>query len=258
MAPMSETLEKSLLYAESNFLHDTARHLWVDKTFIREHFDLRDKLVLDFGCGMGGMSLWYAHNWDCRVHGVDLDGAHISVAETLKARHGLSSVFFEKRDILERPLTAAYDVIFLNDVAEHIPYPALTAILCQLADSLAPNGRIFISYPPWAGPYASHVTRVTRLPWCQFLPQKLLLRWIKLKNTALSGEHESDLLSAYQGLNHLTHRRLQACAGRAGLLLETRVSHSILKKIPLLRRLSARYFPLHFLISKEIAVFQKH
>lgn len=253
----SDILEKSLRYAEANFLHDTARHLHVDKNFIRQHFDLTDKLVLDFGCGMGGMSLWYARNWNCRVHGVDLDGFHVEVANELKSRHALHNAYFEQRDILKQPLTAAYDFIFLNDVAEHIPYPALESILCQLADSLVPGGRIFISYPPWEGPYASHVTRVTRLPWCQFLPQKWLLRWILRNNVTLSGEHESDLLSAYQGLNHLTHSRLMERTTRAGLQVETRLSHSILRKIPVLRHLPSHHFPLHYLISKEILVLKK-
>lgn len=252
-----ETIEKSLRYAEDNFLHDTARHLHVDKKFIRQHFDLHDKSVLDFGCGMGGMSLWYARNWDCHVHGVDLDGFHVEIANELKNRHGLHNAFFEKRDILQRPLTATYDFIFLNDVAEHIPYPALQAILAQLAASLAPGGRIFLSYPPWAGPYASHVQRVTGLPWCQFLPEKILLAWIKRRNVILSGEHESDLLAAYQGLNHLIHRRLMACTTQAGLRLQTRISHSVLRKIPWLRRFKLRFFPFHYLISKELLVLTK-
>jgi len=254
----TKILEESLHYAESNFLHDSAKHLHVDKQFIRQNFDLTNKKVLDFGCGMGGMSLWYAKNWDCSVLGVDVDGFHIAVAEELKSRHGLDRASFEKRDILNLPLTDKYDFIFLNDVAEHIPYPALQAILDQLTSILAPGGRIFLSYPPWEGPYASHVTRVTKLPWSQFLPQKLLLKWIQRKNMQLSGEHECDLLAAYYGLNHLNHVKLMKLTTVAGLETETRISHSILRKIPLLSRLNPRKFPLNFLISKEILVLKQN
>jgi len=250
----SELLESSIQYAETNFGSDTAKHLHVDKDFIRTHFDLTGKRILDFGCGMGGMTLWYAQNWDCTVFGVDLDGFHIEVANEMKRRHGLDNAFFEKRDILERPLEGQYDLIFLNDVAEHIPYPALEAIFRQLKERLAPGGRIFVSYPPWASPYASHVTRVTHLPWCQFLPEPLLLRWIERKNMALTGEHESDLVAAYQGLNRLTHRRLATVVAQAGLAPVLRLSHSILRKIPGLRHWNVRWFPLHFLITKEFLV----
>ena len=37
-------------------------------------------LESDFGSGMGGMSLWYAKNWNCSVKGVDIDGFHVNVA----------------------------------------------------------------------------------------------------------------------------------------------------------------------------------
>jgi SAM-dependent methyltransferase len=243
-------------YAESNFLHDNAKHLHVDKSFIRENFNLNGKLILDFGCGMGGMTLWYAKNWNCRVHGVDLDGIHIQVANALKEKHGLENATFLKRDIVEEPLTGRYDFIFMNDVAEHIPYPILQSILTQLASRLTPGGRIFISYPPWEGPYASHVTRVTGLPWSQYLPVKLLMKWIERKNMALSGEHESDLVSAYKGLNHLTHGRLVQLTSDAGLEMETRLSHSLMRKIPAFRNQTPDLFPFRYLISKEIAVFK--
>jgi len=249
-----EQLETSIRYAQFNFRDDAAKHLRVDKNFIRQNFDLTGKRILDFGCGMGGMTLWYAKNWDCTVFGVDLDGLHIQVANEMKARNDLNNVFFEKRDILERPLESQYDLIFMNDVAEHIPYPALEAILTQLKSCLAPGGQLFVSYPPWASPYASHVNRVTHLPWCQFLPEKILLHWIKRKNVPLTGEHESDLVSAYKGLNHLTHSRLLHVAKSAGLEEKQRLSHSILRHKPVLRHLNPRWFPLHFLITKEILV----
>lgn len=252
----SEMHLRSLQYAESNFLHNQARHLHVDKTFIKDHFDLTGKSILDFGCGMGGMTLWYAKNWNCRVHGLDLDRFHIEVAESLREKHHLYHATFEQRDILERPLIEKYDFIFLNDVAEHIPYPALSQILAQLANALAPGGRIFVSYPPWEGPYASHMTRVTHLPWCQYLPEPLLEAWIKRSNMELTGEHEPDLLSAWRGLNGLTHRRLAALAKHAGLKQETRLSHSILRRFPILNRINPAFFPLKFLISKEILVLR--
>ena len=90
-----DIIERSMVYAENNFLNDTAKHLQVDKQFIRDNFDLTGKKILDFGSGMGGMSLWYARNWDCQVFGVDIDGHHVAIANHLKMKHGLSNVYFE-------------------------------------------------------------------------------------------------------------------------------------------------------------------
>lgn len=256
-----DLLNDSLVYAENNFLNDTARHLQVDKDFIRQHFDLNGKKVLDFGSGMGGMSLWYAKNWDCSVYGVDIDGFHVNVATHLKEKHGVKNVEFEKRDIttqkLPPPYEGSFDAIFMNDVAEHIPFPILEKIFAEFHRLLSPKGRIFVSYPPWQSPYASHVVRVTGLPWCQYLPEKLLLKWIEKKNEKISGEHESDLIEAYKGLNHLTHENFSPILARTGFNIQTRLSHSLLKRVPVLKSINVRSFPLHFLISKEILILEK-
>jgi 2-polyprenyl-3-methyl-5-hydroxy-6-metoxy-1,4-benzoquinol methylase len=256
-----DLLNDSLVYAENNFLNDTAKHLQVDKDFIRKHFDLNGKKVLDFGSGMGGMSLWYAKNWDCSVYGVDIDGFHVNVATHLKEKHGVKNVEFEKRDIttqkLPPPYEGSFDAIFMNDVAEHIPFPILEKIFAEFHRLLSPKGRIFVSYPPWQSPYASHVVRVTGLPWCQYLPEKTLLKWIEKKNEKISGEHESDLIEAYKGLNHLTHENFSPILARTGFNIQTRLSHSLLKRVPVLKGINVRSFPLHFLISKEILILEK-
>ena len=90
---------EGISYAEQNFMDETANHLKVDKELIRSKFDLDDKKILDFGCGMGGMSLWYAKNFDCQVHGVDIDGHHVRIANDLKGRHDVRNVEFEVRNI---------------------------------------------------------------------------------------------------------------------------------------------------------------
>ena len=53
-----EQFTEGIAYSEDNFQNDQAAHLKVDKVLIREKFDLDGKRILDFGCGMGGMSLW--------------------------------------------------------------------------------------------------------------------------------------------------------------------------------------------------------
>ncbi|MCU0348722.1 MAG: class I SAM-dependent methyltransferase [Saprospiraceae bacterium] len=249
--PFPKHLLTGLQYAENNFLDEHARHLHLDKQLLRSRYDLNGKKVLDFGCGMGGMTLWYAKNWDCTVHGVDLDPAHVQVAEFLKEKYGLQNVKFHCQDVLEKPLTDKYDFIVLNDVVEHIPMPVLEKIILQLRGSLAEGGVIFLSFPPWRSPYASHVTSAVGLPWCQFLPQKMLYRMIEKKNSHITGAIESDLLSAYKGLNHLTFNRLENLTSKAGLKTRWRKSHCLLNRVPAFKNVNFRVFPLDFLVTKE-------
>ena len=248
--------DEGITYAEQNFMDETANHLKVDKELIRDHFNLDGKKVLDFGCGMGGMSMWYAKNFDCEVHGVDIDGHHIRIANDLKGRHQVQNVKFEVRNVLDRPLDKKYDFIVLNDVAEHIQLPILEKIFISLAKLLAKGGKVFVSYPPWKSPYASHVQHVLGIPWCQYLPEGMLLRMIEKNNRPIVGEEESDLVEAYKGLNHLTHTKLMSAVQPSGLKLTYRKSHSIVNKMPGLGNVNLRIFPLDYLITKEFAVFE--
>ncbi len=252
-----ELYREGLAYAEQNFLDENASHLHVDKKLIREKFDLNGKKVLDFGSGMGGMSLWYATHWDCQVLAVDIDRHHISIANELKVRHGVKNVKFEIRNILEEPLEEQFDFIVLNDVAEHIQFPILTEIFKMLSSSLAPGGFVFVTYPPWKSPYASHVQHVIGIPWCQFLPQGILLKLIEKNNRRIVGEEESDLLEAYRGLNHLTHEKLMKVIEGSGLKPVFRKSHSFINNIPGLKNLNLRVFPLDFLVTKEFLLLEK-
>lgn len=249
--------QEGISYAEQNFLDETANHLRVDKELIREKFDLTGKKVLDFGCGMGGMSLWYGKNWDCEVTGLDIDAHHIRIANDLKTKHGVRNVNFSVQNILEKPMDEKFDIVFLNDVAEHIQLPILEEIFVQLKNHLAEGGGIFVSYPPWKSPYASHVQHIVGIPWCQFLPEGMLMNMIEKNNRPIVGEEESDLLQAYKGLNHLTHKKLMDAVKKSGLKAVYRKSHSIMNRMPGLGNANMRFFPVDYLITKEFVLLKK-
>lgn len=249
--------EEGLAYAESNFKDENAPHLHVDKRLIREKFNMDGKRVLDFGCGMGGMSLWYATNFNCEVHGIDIDRHHVSIANGLKEKYKAKNVTFEVRNVLDNPIDGKYDFIVLNDVAEHIQLPILKQIFKALSKNLANNGGIYVSYPPWRSPYASHVQHVVGMPWCQFLPQGMLLRMIEKNNRQIVGEEESDLIQAYKGLNHLNHKKLLAALEGSGLKVVYRKSHSLINKYGPFKNTNLRVFPLDFLVSKEFVLLEK-
>lgn len=251
--------QEGMAYAEDNFLNPNAPHLHLDKKLVKNMFDLTGKRVLDFGCGMGGMSLWYATNWDCRVYGLDIDEHHITIANALKEKHQVDNIVFDQRNVLDDPLRPEerFDVVFLNDVAEHIPYPVLHSIFRSLENGLHPGGQVFVTYPSWHGPYASHVTHVVKIPWCQFLPQRYLKSLIKKHNLPIVGKLESDLLQAYDGLNHLTHQRLMATLEGTGFYPTYRRSQNVLNKLPGLKNRNINFFPFHFLVTKEFLLLEK-
>ena len=254
-----ELFEEGVAYAENNFIAEKQTHLSLDKSLIKEMFDLNGKKVLDFGCGMGGMTLWYAKNFtDSNVYGVDIDTHHIEIAGHLIRKHNINNIVCHKRNILEQPLQPheRFDFIFFNDVVEHIPLEVLGRIFRQVSEHLTENGKVFVTYPTWKGPYASHVTQDVKLYWCQFLPEKWLIPLIEKNNRTIVGELENDLVSVYRGLNKLTYRKLMKVLAPTKLRPTYRKTHSLINRLPLLKKASLDFFPFDFLITKEFLLLE--
>jgi len=244
-----ELIKEGIAYAEKNFLSEDS-HLELDKEFINRYYDLNGKRVLDFGCGMGGMTLWMAKHYQCRITGIDIDSHHIEIANMLAKKHSMEEVDFILRNVVEDPIEESFDYIFLNDVAEHIRPDYLIPIFTQLRKQLKKGGVIFVSYPPWEGPYASHLNRIIPIPWSQYLPKFILHPMLKKRNIRLVGE--KDLMGEYFELNHLNHKMLKGITEKAGLKIERRMSHSKVNRLPGMKGKNLNAGPLKFLVTKEL------
>ena len=214
--------------------------------------------ILDFGCGFGGHSLLYSRYKNCEVYAMDIDPTHIAVSEELKKKHGMENVTFHKRNILEDPLKEEerFDLVFFNDVIEHIPIAVLSAILAQIRNHLTTDGKIFMGYPPWESPYAAHVYWAVKIPWIQYLPDKTVRRIIAKNNQQIVGAIESDLIEAYDGLNRITHKKAMKIVDETSLSPVLRKSHCILNRVGMFKDVNFGFFPFKYLITYEILILQ--
>jgi SAM-dependent methyltransferase len=87
--------------AYSQWEYDTGKPVFL------EHFGdevLRDAVVLDVGCGMGGKTAWYAEAGVRRVVGIDLDWAHVRQSAHFARRRGVESrTLFARADAMRLP-----------------------------------------------------------------------------------------------------------------------------------------------------------
>ena len=248
-------LQEGLTYAEVNFQNPNGFSK-LDKELIRANFDLKGKDVLDFGCGMGHMSLWFASELGAKVDGVDIDENHIIVANELNKKYRVPNVDFSLQNIITDPIEKQYDFIFLNDVIEHIISEWVENVLDVLIlNNLKPGGIIFFSYPPWEGPHAAHLQPATSIPWIQYFPQSFVLSLIKKRNHRLVGRH--NLLEHYLELNHMSHKKLTGYLKKYPLKQVFRKSHTKLNKIPGLHNTNFNFFPFKYIVTKELIAFQK-
>jgi SAM-dependent methyltransferase len=82
--------------------------------------------VLDCGCGPGSITVGLAeHVAPGEVIGIDIDPAHIALAQSRARDAGLSNVHFETADLYMLPFAEAeFDAVFCHAVLAHLRHPA--------------------------------------------------------------------------------------------------------------------------------------
>lgn len=134
--------------------------------------DVRDKDVLDFGCGDGQLSFFLGlHKQPRSIVGVDLNAAAIDRARHRQA--GLPAAVggrltFElgHEDALPVP-DESVDTLVAFDCLEHVMSPA--RILADWRRVLRPGGRCLVEWFPYKGPWGPHMESLIPIPWAHVL-----------------------------------------------------------------------------------------
>jgi len=98
--------------------------------------------VLDVCCGLGGPSRWLAHNFGCRVTGIDLTESRITGAGRLTLMAGLDDrVAFRQGNALDLPFDdRTFDIVVSQEGFCHIPDK--DRLVAECARVVRPGGRI--------------------------------------------------------------------------------------------------------------------
>jgi 2-polyprenyl-6-hydroxyphenyl methylase/3-demethylubiquinone-9 3-methyltransferase len=105
--------------------------------------NLKDKRVLDVGCGGGILSESMAVR-GANVTGIDLAEKPLKVAELHLIDSGMRVEYLRiAAEDLARERTGAYDVVTCMEMLEHVPDPAATVAAC--ASLAKPGGHVFFS-----------------------------------------------------------------------------------------------------------------
>lgn len=167
---------------------------------------IRDKTVVDFGCGNGRGCVELAQHGARRVIGIDVRQDRIDAARALVRDAGVEArCSFAKRVDGERA-----DYVVSVDAFEHFDDPE--GILRTVRGLLVPGGTFVVSFgPTWYHPYGGHFFSV--FPWSHLLfSERAQIRW--------RAEFKHDGATCFSevegGLNCMTIRRFEAMAARSG------------------------------------------
>ena len=157
---------------------------------------VRDRDVLDFGCGPGAEAVEIAERGARRVIGLDLRRKWLNAATELAEARGVADKCFFGTEWAE-----PVDVILSVDSFEHFADPA--AILVKMRSLLKPTGCVMASFgPTWYHPLGGHVYSV--FPYAHLVfSEPALVRWRSLYKTDGARTIEES------GLNRITIRRFE-------------------------------------------------
>ncbi len=243
---------------------------------LTDHFDvtqLRDKDILDFGCGSGELSRILARHGSKSVTGVDISSEAIVKAsqQTVneKKTDDAAPVFIHAQDPKSIPQDDnSLDLICTFDVLEHIP--DVQAACRQWHRVLRSDSRVWIWWSPWRAPFGHHLSSLIPIPWIHLLlPQKKIFaacaaiyddpafiprKWdIDPSTNQKKPNKWHDVQTFEPFLNRLTKRSFEKCANEAGLKISRCETHgfrgaisgrlsAFLRRIPILGDCFVSYY----------------
>ncbi len=186
--------------------------------FFRRGFDVRDRRVLEIGCGHGGMQLALVRAGARECVGLDVDADAIRFAAgRLRDRSNVTVMVADAQQI---PFDdASFDVVVSAAAFEHIH--DIEAMLREVQRVLRPGGHLYAQFSPtWWHYNGPHLIKCVSVPWAHvFFSDRTLLNVLehyRVRET-FPRSYLDEKIEDFQRMGRLSLRKFRKAVRAAGL-----------------------------------------
>jgi SAM-dependent methyltransferase len=178
---------------------------------------VRDKLVLDYGCGPGWQAV--AMRLQCgarRIVGVDINDTWLTAGRELANSNGCSDAVTFLKEV-PSDFLGTFDVVVSISSFEHFAEPSKN--LEYMAEATKTGGRVIVTFAePWLSHNGSHMQFFTKVPWVNILfSEKTVM--------AVRSRFRSDGALRYEevegGLNRMTLAKFERIMRQSKMSIES-------------------------------------
>jgi SAM-dependent methyltransferase len=169
---------------------------------------IKDKIVIDFGCGFGEAAVCLAKSGAKKVYGIDIRDYPLACASELAREEKADAEF-----TMQAPEAA--DLVVSIDAFEHFSEPE--EMLKLMKKLLVPDGVICMSFgPTWFHPMGGHLFSV--FPWAHLLfSEESLIKW----RSDFKRDGAKKFYEVEGGLNQMTIKRFESLVKKSGLKIKS-------------------------------------
>ena len=170
---------------------------------------IKNKVVIDFGCGMGNLSVEMAQKGATKVIGIDIQEQLLEHAKRSAQQFGVA-----ERCVFTKSTDELADIVVSKDAFEHFSNPA--EILELMSCVLKPEGFVLAAFgPTWLHPYGGHFFSV--FPWSHLIfTENALIKW----RSELKDDRATKFSEVAGGLNQLTISRFEQIVANSPFSIE--------------------------------------
>ena len=172
---------------------------------------VRDKSVLDFGCGLGNQAAKLAIDYGCKVTGVDLPRPY------LQSHWAQFASIPNLRLTTDLPAAEQFDVVYSCSSFEHFSDPE--SILQLMAKRVKPGGRLVITFAePWYSNNGSHMGGFCRLPWVNLMFSERTIMRVRSRYRTDGAKRFEEVEG---GLNQMSVAKFERIMRSSGMRIES-------------------------------------